>query len=42
MFWLIVVIVIASIITIYKKPTKLGLDLVGGSRIMLEARLHLK
>ena len=38
MFWLIVVIVIASIITIYKKPTKLGLDLVGGSRIMLEAR----
>ena len=38
MFWLIVVIVIASVITIYKKPTKLGLDLVGGSRIMLEAR----
>ena len=38
MFWLIVVIVIASIVTIYKKPTKLGLDLVGGSRIMLEAR----
>lgn len=38
MFWVIVAIVIASIVTIYKKPTKLGLDLVGGSRIMLEAR----
>lgn len=38
MFWVIVAIVIASIITIYKKPTKLGLDLVGGSRIMLEAK----
>ena len=38
MFWVIVAIVIASVITIYKKPTKLGLDLVGGSRIMLEAR----
>lgn len=38
MFWLIVVIVIASLVTIYKKPTKLGLDLVGGSRIMLEAK----
>ena len=37
-FWVIVALVIASIITIYKKPTKLGLDLVGGSRIMLEAR----
>ena len=38
MFWVIVAIVIASIFTIYKKPTKLGLDLVGGSRILLEAR----
>lgn len=38
MFWVIVAIVIASVITIYKKPTKLGLDLVGGSRIMLEAK----
>lgn len=38
MFWLIVIIVVVSIITIYKKPTKLGLDLVGGSRIMLEAK----
>lgn len=38
MFWIIVAIAIASIVTIYKKPTKLGLDLVGGSRIMLEAK----
>lgn len=38
MFWVIVGIAIACIFTIYKKPTKLGLDLVGGSRIMLEAR----
>jgi len=38
MFWAIVAIVIVSVITIYKKPTKLGLDLVGGSRIMLEAQ----
>ena len=38
MFWVLVAIVIASVITIYKKPTKLGLDLVGGSRIMLEAK----
>ena len=38
MFWVIVAIVIASVITIYNKPTKLGLDLVGGSRIMLEAK----
>ena len=37
LFWLIVVIVIASIITIVVKPTKLGLDLVGGSRLVLEA-----
>ena len=38
MFWVIVAIVIASIITVCKMPTKLGLDLVGGSRIMLEAK----
>lgn len=38
MFWVIVAIVITSIFVIYKKPTKLGLDLVGGSRIMLEAK----
>ena len=38
MFWMIVAIIIASIVIIMKKPTSLGLDLVGGSRIMLEAR----
>jgi preprotein translocase subunit SecD len=38
MFWIIVAIVIGSIYTIYSKPTKLGLDLVGGARIMLEAK----
>jgi len=38
MFWAIVVIVIISIATIITKPTKLGLDLVGGSRLVLEAQ----
>ena len=38
MFWMIVLIVIASIVTIAVKPTKLGLDLVGGSRLVLEAQ----
>jgi preprotein translocase subunit SecD len=38
MFWAIVIIVIASIVTICVKPTKLGLDLVGGSRLVLEAQ----
>lgn len=38
MFWAIVGIVIACAITIVFKPTKLGLDLVGGSRLVLEAQ----
>lgn len=38
MFWVIVGIVIACTITIFVKPTKLGLDLVGGSRLVLEAQ----
>ena len=38
LFWAIVIIVIASIVTIVVKPTKLGLDLVGGSRLVLEAQ----
>lgn len=38
MFWAIVLIVITSIILICVKPTKLGLDLVGGSRLVLEAQ----
>lgn len=37
MFWFIVLIVIVSTILIFVKPTKLGLDLVGGSRLILEA-----
>ncbi len=38
MFWTIIAIVIASVATILIKPTKLGLDLVGGSRLVLEAQ----
>ena len=38
MFWAIVAIVIVSIVLIIVKPTKLGLDLVGGSRLVLEAQ----
>ena len=37
-FWAIILVVIASIVTIVVKPTKLGLDLVGGSRLVLEAQ----
>ena len=37
-FFFFVIIVIASIVTIVVKPTKLGLDLVGGSRLVLEAQ----
>ena len=37
-FWMIAIIVIASIVTLAVKPTKLGLDLVGGSRLVLEAQ----
>jgi len=37
MFWVIMAITIASIAIIIVKPTKLGLDLVGGSRLILEA-----
>lgn len=38
MFWAIILLVIAAGAVIWKKPTKLGLDLVGGSRIVLEAQ----
>ena len=38
MFWAIVLIVIVSIFVIVLKPTKLGLDLAGGSRLVLEAQ----
>ena len=37
-FWAIILIFIASIAVICIKPTKLGLDLVGGSRLVLEAQ----
>ena len=38
LFWIIVVVAIASIAIIVTKPTKLGLDLAGGSRLVLEAQ----
>ena len=38
LFWAIIAIVIISIVIIATKPTKLGLDLVGGSRLALEAQ----
>ena len=38
MFWVIAAIAIVSIAVILLKPTKLGLDLVGGSRLVLEAQ----
>lgn len=38
MFWMIIALVIAAAVVIIKMPTKLGLDLVGGSRIVLEAQ----
>ncbi len=38
LFWIIISIALGSIFIIYKKPTSLGLDLVGGSRLLLEAQ----
>ncbi len=38
MFWAIVILTIISIVVIKVKPIPLGLDLVGGSRIVLEAQ----
>lgn len=38
MFWVIFAIVIICAVIIIKKPSKLGLDLVGGSRLVLEAQ----
>ena len=37
-FWVIIALVAASIFVIAKTKTKLGLDLVGGSRIVIEAQ----
>ena len=38
MFWGIVAILIVSICVLFSKPTSLGLDLVGGSRLELQAQ----
>lgn len=38
MFWAIVILTIISLVIIKVKPIPLGLDLVGGSRIVLEAQ----
>ena len=38
LFWVIAALAITSIVIICTKPTKLGLDLVGGSRLVLEAQ----
>jgi len=38
LFWMIIAIALSSAFVVYKKPTSLGLDLVGGSRLMLEAQ----
>lgn len=38
LFWIIMALAVASIFIVWKKPTSLGLDLVGGSRLMLEAQ----
>ena len=38
LFWLIVALTLFSVAMIFTKPTKLGLDLVGGSRLVLEAQ----
>ncbi|MBP7212091.1 protein translocase subunit SecD [bacterium] len=38
MFWVIALIVLVAGIIVIKKPTKLGLDLVGGSRLVLQAQ----
>src|SRR5574344_169552 len=38
MFWVIALIVLIAGIIVLTKPTKLGLDLVGGSRLVLQAQ----
>ena len=38
LFWIIMGLTLASLFILWKKPTSLGLDLVGGSRLMLEAQ----
>ena len=38
LFWIIMAITLGAIFVIWKKPTSLGLDLVGGARLVLEAQ----
>ena len=38
LFWIIITLTLGCAFIIYKKPASLGLDLVGGSRLMLEAQ----
>lgn len=38
MFWAIIAIVLVSAAVLHSKPTKFGLDLVGGSRLELQAK----
>ena len=38
MFWIIIALTLLSIFVIHSMPTRLGLDLKGGSRIVLEAQ----
>ena len=38
LFWIIVALALFGAYVIWKKPTSLGLDLVGGSRLVLEAQ----
>lgn len=38
LFLFILVLIVTSIIMIFTKPTKLGLDLIGGSRLVLQAQ----
>lgn len=38
LFWIIIALTFACAFVVWKKPTSLGLDLVGGSRLMLEAQ----
>ncbi len=38
LFWIIMALAISAAFVVWKKPTSLGLDLVGGSRLILEAQ----
>ena len=38
LFWIIMALALFSAYIVYKKPASLGLDLVGGSRLVLEAQ----